>query len=181
MTAQTQPRCGGVIGGADHAREIAGQAFARGEYGLALDYLSIARTLAPERAIEWDQLERRTRHLGGIPDDPKPCSAPGPGHDGPARPYPQGWRCAAHPPQAAYPVVQDAAMATACTGEACPCCGTAALASGRATCQACGALEAIAAAPQRAPEYPDLSHGQPGHMCVLPGAVPAAREAEAGS
>jgi Protein of unknown function (DUF4031) len=63
----------------------------------------------------------------------------------------------------------------------CPGCRSAGLASGRATCQACGALEAIAAAPQRAPEYPDLSHGQPGHMCVLPGAVQATREAEAGS
>jgi Protein of unknown function (DUF4031) len=60
----------------------------------------------------------------------------------------------------------------------CPRCRSSALTAGRPTCQACGALEVMAAAPPRAVVYPDLSHGQPGHMCVLPG---AGRKAEAGS
>jgi Protein of unknown function (DUF4031) len=63
----------------------------------------------------------------------------------------------------------------------CPGCRSSALVSGRERCQACGALEATAAAPQQAVAYPDLSHGQPGHMCVLPGAVEREREPEAGS
>jgi hypothetical protein len=52
----------------------------------------------------------------------------------------------------------------------CPGCRSAALTAGRVKCQACGALEAMAAAPPRATAYPDRSHGNPGHMCVLPGA-----------
>jgi Protein of unknown function (DUF4031) len=59
----------------------------------------------------------------------------------------------------------------------CPGCRSPALISGRDRCQACGALQAMAAAQPRAAGYPDLSHGQPGHMCVLPG---AGRDAEAG-
>lgn len=58
----------------------------------------------------------------------------------------------------------------------CPGCRSSALTAGREKCQACGALEALAAAPQRGAEYPDLSHGQPGHLCVLP----AARQSQAG-
>jgi hypothetical protein len=63
----------------------------------------------------------------------------------------------------------------------CPGCRSSALAAAREKCQACGALEAMAASPQQAVEYPSLSHGSPGHMCVLPGAVEREREAEAGS
>jgi hypothetical protein len=63
----------------------------------------------------------------------------------------------------------------------CPSCGAAELASGRTACQACRAVEAYRSGPQRAAGYPDLSHGNPGHMCVLPGAGQAEREAEAGS
>jgi hypothetical protein len=63
----------------------------------------------------------------------------------------------------------------------CPGCRSSALAVGRARCQACGALQAMAATPQRAAVYTDLSHGNPGHSCVLPGAVQPQREAEAGS
>ena len=58
----------------------------------------------------------------------------------------------------------------------CPGCRSAALASGRKACQACGMAESYSAAPGA---YADLSHGQPGHMCVLPGQ--ASQEAEAGS
>jgi hypothetical protein len=59
----------------------------------------------------------------------------------------------------------------------CPDCQTAELTSGRGTCQACGLLASTGPAPERT--FPDLSHGQPGHMCVLSGAAPQ-REAEAG-
>jgi hypothetical protein len=62
----------------------------------------------------------------------------------------------------------------------CPGCRSSALISRREKCQACGALEAMAAAPQQAAVYPDLSHGNPGHMCVLADAAPRQREAEAG-
>jgi hypothetical protein len=61
----------------------------------------------------------------------------------------------------------------------CPGCRSSALVSGRSTCQACGVLRAMAAAPPRLAAYPDLSHGQPGHMCVLPGSARAAPETEA--
>jgi hypothetical protein len=53
----------------------------------------------------------------------------------------------------------------------CPGCRSSAMTAGRDTCQACGVVEATTAAPQRAAVYADLSHGQPGHMCVLPGSV----------
>jgi hypothetical protein len=62
----------------------------------------------------------------------------------------------------------------------CPGCRSSALISRRDRCQACGALEAIAAAPQQTAAYPDLSHGNPGHMCVLPDAAPRQRQGEAG-
>jgi hypothetical protein len=59
----------------------------------------------------------------------------------------------------------------------CAGCRNSALMSGREKCQACCVLEVMAAAPQRAAAYPDLSHGSPGHLCVLPG--PARHQAEA--
>jgi hypothetical protein len=59
----------------------------------------------------------------------------------------------------------------------CPGCRSSALITGRERCQSCGALEAMAAAQPRAIAYPDPSHCQPEHMCVLPG---AGRDAEAG-
>jgi hypothetical protein len=52
-------------------------------------------------------------------------------------------------------------------------CRSATLLSGRAACQACGMAESHSAAPAA---YADVSHGQPGHMCVQ-----REREAEAGS
>jgi hypothetical protein len=62
----------------------------------------------------------------------------------------------------------------------CPGCRSAALNGDRATCQACGVSAALPAEPQPVASYRDLSHGQPGHMCVLPGGEGAQREAEAG-
>jgi hypothetical protein len=62
-------------------------------------------------------------------------------------------------------------------GGICPGCRSSALISGRDRCQACGVLEAMAAAPQRAAAHRDLSHGNPGHMCVLPGPAPHHAEA----
>ena len=65
----------------------------------------------------------------------------------------------------------------AAAGGICPCCSKSQLAAGREICQGCGAAAAIQPPPER--EFADLSHGQPGHMCVLPGQ--AELEAEAGS
>ena len=48
----------------------------------------------------------------------------------------------------------------------CPGCGTAELTHGRQVCQACDLLRALGPALERA--WPDLSHGNPGHICVLP-------------
>jgi hypothetical protein len=59
----------------------------------------------------------------------------------------------------------------------CPGCGTAELTHGRQVCQACGVLRTLRASPER--DWADLSHCNPGHMCVLP--RPAGREAGAGS
>ena len=47
---------------------------------------------------------------------------------------------------------------------------------GEPCCQACGMAESYRPAPSA---YADVSHGQPGHMCVLPDQ--ASQEAEAGS
>jgi len=60
----------------------------------------------------------------------------------------------------------------------CPGCRSAELASGRDQCQACGLLAKMQPPPDRT--WPDLSHGQPGHMCVQPVATPAQRELQAG-
>jgi len=49
----------------------------------------------------------------------------------------------------------------------CPGCRSATLTSGRAACQGCDMARGYQPA---AATYPDLSHGQLGHMCVLPGA-----------
>ena len=51
----------------------------------------------------------------------------------------------------------------------CPGCRSPALTAGRQKRQACGAAEALACAPLTAVAYRGLPHGQPGHMCVLPG------------
>jgi hypothetical protein len=59
----------------------------------------------------------------------------------------------------------------------CPDSRSSALISGREKCQSCGVLEAMAVAQPRAVAYADLSHGQPGHICALPG---AGRNTEAG-
>jgi len=61
----------------------------------------------------------------------------------------------------------------------CPTCGTAELSHGQTACQACRAVEAYRSGPPQAQQYPDLSHGSPGHWCVLPGQEPG-RELEAG-
>jgi hypothetical protein len=63
----------------------------------------------------------------------------------------------------------------------CPGCRSPALAVGRDRCQACGVLQAMPSAPPRLAAYPDLSHGQPGHVCVLPGSARAATQAGADS
>ncbi len=63
----------------------------------------------------------------------------------------------------------------------CPGCRSAKLVSGRTSCQACGVVAAMAAASAQAVAYPDLSHGHPRHMYVLPSDTNGQREAEAGS
>jgi hypothetical protein len=55
----------------------------------------------------------------------------------------------------------------------CPGCQTAELTYGRQICQACAVLGVPV--PSAGREFRDLSHGHPGHMCVLP-----ANDAEAG-
>jgi hypothetical protein len=59
----------------------------------------------------------------------------------------------------------------------CSDCRSAHLPDGRGQCQACGLVSSLQPAPARA--WPDLSHGQPGHMCLLP--RQAQQQAEAGS
>ena len=47
----------------------------------------------------------------------------------------------------------------------CPGCRSATLTSGRVSCQGCDLAAGYHLA---AAAYADLSHGQPGHLCVLP-------------
>jgi hypothetical protein len=89
-------------------------------------------------------------------------------------PYMAGPRCDDHRPRSQFVPTRElppSAEPARCAG-----CGTAQLAHGQARCQACGAAEGYRPA---AAEYADLSHGSPGHMCVL--CRQAGREAEAGS
>jgi hypothetical protein len=53
----------------------------------------------------------------------------------------------------------------------CPDCRTAELTHAREVCQACGLLRNLQPSPER--DWPDLSHGNPGHMCVVPSGEPA--------
>ena len=62
----------------------------------------------------------------------------------------------------------------------CPGCRSSTLTAERENCQACGVLQAEACAPPTAVAYRHLSHGQPGHLCVLPGATQRQHQAEAG-
>jgi hypothetical protein len=58
----------------------------------------------------------------------------------------------------------------------CPGCRSATLTSGRVSCQGCDMAAGYRPA---AAAYPDLSHGQPGHLCVLPARAGAGPEAVA--
>ena len=100
------------------------------------------------------------------------CNSPECGQ--PGHPYAVGIRCDAHKP---VPTFRPAREVPADAGGICPCCSKSRLTAGREICQGCGAAAAVQPPPER--EFADLSHGQPGHMCVLPS--PAGRELEAGS
>jgi hypothetical protein len=124
--------CAGVIKNADHADQMAGYAYKAGDTGSALDYLSIARALAPERAELWDEHERRVRQMG----QPRtaPDADPGAAPDGPVR-----GKARRYGPDEELPA------------DVCPGCRSARLVSAREQCQACG----VAAATPR-PPVPDL-------------------------
>jgi hypothetical protein len=91
-----------------------------------------------------------------------------------ARPYMAGPRCDGHKPRSQF--VPAAELPPAQQPAPCPGCGTARVTHGEARCQACGMAQGYRPADVT---YADLSHGQPGHMCVLPDQ--AGRETEAGS
>jgi hypothetical protein len=100
------------------------------------------------------------------------CNSPDCGQ--PGHPYSVGIRCGGHKPA---PTFRPSPEVPAHAGGICPCCSKSLLAAGRATCQGCAAAAVTRPLPER--EFADLSHGQPGHMCVLPGQ--AELQAEAGS
>jgi hypothetical protein len=164
-------RCGGVIGNARRADRQAGLCYRAGDHGAALDFLQIARLLDPARAALWDQREAQVRAA-------MPARVTVAGHgsseygsfhrEAPSRTAPRR-HGRYYPPGLALPE------------GICPACRSVALTAGRHKCQACGLVKALAPGPHRAAVYAGLSHGQPGHMCVLPGAVQAEREAGAGS
>lgn len=60
--------------------------------------------------------------------------------------------------------------------DVCPGCRSATLTSGRTSCQACNIVAGYRPA---GATYADLSHGQRGHLCVLPGGAGAASRVEA--
>jgi len=161
-------RCGGVIGNVGQAGRQAGLCHRAADHRAALDFLRIARLLDPARAALWDQREAQVR--AAMParvtvaehgssryvsfHRQAPCGAAPRRH---GRHYPPGM---------------------ALPEGICPACRSTALTAGRHKCQARGVAEALAPGPHRAAAYAGLSHGQPGHMCVVPGAE---REAGAGS
>jgi hypothetical protein len=100
------------------------------------------------------------------------CNVPECGQ--PGHPYAAGIRCDAHKPASTF---RPSREVPADNGGICPCCSKSQLAAGREICQGCGAAAAVQPPPGRG--FADLSHGQPGHMCVLPDRT--GREAEAGS
>ena len=164
-------RCGGAICNAGQAARQAGLCYRAADHRAALDFLRIARLLDPARAALWDEREAQVR--AAMParvtvaehgssryvsfHRQAPCGAAPRRH---GRHYPPGM---------------------ALPEGICPACRSTALTAGRQKCQACGVVEALAPGPHRAAVYADLSHGQPGHMCVLPGAGRSQREAGAGS
>jgi hypothetical protein len=136
-----------------------------GGFDRAIRSLRSAGLLAPEPGATAPAASAR-------PAAPAPAGACNSPHCGqPGHPYTVGIRCDTHKPAPAF---RPSREVPAATGGICPCCSTSRLAAGRGICQGCGAAAAIQPLPER--EFADLSHGQPGHMCVLP-----EREAEAGS
>jgi len=143
---------------------------ALGESGAGFDgairTLRSAGMLAPERAAA---------PVAGsdpvAPVPPRACNSPECGQ--PGHPYAVGIRCDEHKPA---PSFRPSREVPAVTGGICPCCSKSQLTAGRETCQGCAAAAAVQPTPER--DFADLSHGQPGHMCVLP---ERGREAEAGS
>jgi hypothetical protein len=137
-----------------------------GDIEAAIQSLSAAGILAPERTAT-RVAGARTAPAGPAADE---CNASDCGQ--PGRLYMAGIRCDDHKPPVTFWPATEATVAE--RGGPCPCCGKARLTLGRMICQGCGVVAATQPPPER--EFPDLSHGQPGHMCVLP-----EREAEAGS
>jgi Protein of unknown function (DUF4031) len=133
----------------------------------ALRSLRSAGMLAPERAA--------APGGGASTAAPAPagaCNSPECGQ--PGHPYAVGIRCDTHKP---VPAFRPSSEVPADSGGICPCCSRSRLTAGREMCQGCGAAAAVRPPPRR--EFADLSHGRPGHMCVLP--LQARPEAEAGT
>jgi hypothetical protein len=138
-----------------------------GRFDRALQTLRSAGMLAPERAAApGGGASAAAPAAAGACNSPE-CGQPG-------HPYSAGIRCDAHKPA---PTFRPSREVPAAAGGICPCCSRSRLAAGRAICQGCAAAAATQPLSER--EFADLSHGQPGHVCVLPGR--AAPEAEAGS
>jgi len=91
------------------------------------------------------------------------CGYPGCG-EAQARPYMAGLRCDSHKPRGQFVPARE--LPPASEPVLCPGCGTARLMHGEPRCQGCGTAQNYRPA---GATYADLSHGQPGHMCVLPG------------
>jgi hypothetical protein len=80
-----------------------------------------------------------------------------------ARLYAGGRRCDDHKPQAVPSTASVPALSIPM--HVCPGCGTAEV-EGRELCQACEISRLPRTSPKR--NWPDLSHGNPGHWCILP-------------
>jgi hypothetical protein len=164
-------RCGRAIGNAGQAARQARLCYRAGDHGAAPDFLQLARLLDPARAALRDQRKAQVR--AAMPARVTVVEHGSSEYVSFHREAPSGASPRRHgryyPPGLALPE------------GICPACRTVALTAGRQKCQACGVVEALAPGPHRAAVYADLSHGQPGHMCVLPGAGRSQREAGAGS
>ena len=164
-------RYGPVICNAGQATRQARLCYWAGDHGAALDFLQIAQLLDPARAALRDQREAQVRAA-------MPARVTVAAHGSSQYvSFHHEASCGAAPRRHGryYPPV------LAQPEGICPACRSAALTARRHKCQACAVLDALAPGPQPAAVYAGLSHGQPGHMCVLPGTGRSQREAGAGS
>jgi hypothetical protein len=157
---EAPPKAVDLAQAATEADLAAREAPGNGDYDRALTWLAAAKELDPGNAAVFEQHERQVRTAMPIVPQRRECTRCGE----PGSQYPNGeYRCDGHKPQPAFQPAREVALTQ--DNGTCPVCQTANLTYGRTRCQACGAVQGQE---PRDIEYRDLSHGNPGHMCIQP-------------